>query len=170
MRIELDSLEKGGEFAKVYQPHELDLDEQELKLIEPAEIRGHIRRNRDEVQLVGHLRANVEAACARCLKPVALPIAAELTERFVPRVIWGAEEQHELSEQELDLAVFDGEGIELDDVVREEILLAMPGQVLCRPECQGLCPGCGADRNVKDCDCETRQVDERWGALKDLRF
>ena len=170
MRIELESLEKGREFAKVYQPRELDLDEQELKLIEPAEIRGRIRRKGDEVQLVGQLRTNVEAACARCLKPVALPIAAEVTERFVPGVVWGAEEQHELSEQDLDLVVFDGEGIELDDVVREEILLALPSQVLCRPDCQGLCPVCGADRNMKDCGCEARQVDERWGALKDLRF
>jgi DUF177 domain-containing protein len=170
MRIELDSLEKGREFAKVYQPRELDLDEQDLKLIEPAEICGRIRRKGEEIQLIGHLRANVEAACARCLKPVLLPIASELTERFVPGVAWGAEAQHELREEDLDLAVFDGEGVELDDVVREEILLAMPGQVLCRPDCQGLCPGCGIDRNVKDCGCETREVDERWGALKDLQF
>jgi uncharacterized protein len=170
MRIELDSLEKGGEFAKVYQPGELDLDEQELKLIEPAEIRGRLHKKGDEVQLLGDLSATVEATCARCLKPVAFPISAGLTERFVPAVVWGAETQHELQEQDLDLAVFDGEGIELDDLVREEILLAMPAQVLCRLDCRGLCPVCGADRNVKACGCETPQVDERWGALKDLRF
>jgi uncharacterized protein len=104
------------------------------------------------------------------LKPVVLPLAAELSERFVGAVSWREEEQHELREEDLNLAVFNGETIELDDLVREEILLSMPAQVLCREDCKGLCAACGADRNLNSCDCETRQIDSRWGALKDLRF
>jgi uncharacterized protein len=170
MRIELDNLEKSGEFAQTYRPGELALDDSELRLIEPAEIRGRYRKNGEEVALHGHLSATVEAPCARCLKPVALPLAAELSERFVGAVSWRDEEQHELREEDLNLAVFNGEAIELDDLVREEILLAMPAQVLCREDCQGLCPICGMDRNVSQCECESRQTDARWGALKDLQF
>jgi uncharacterized protein len=170
MRIELDNLEKSGDFAQTYQPGELVLDEQELRLIGPAEIRGRFRRKGEEVELSGHLSAAVEATCARCLKPVELPVEADFSERFVPAVSWRSEEQHELSEEDLNLAVFNGEAIELDDLVREEILLAMPAQVLCREDCKGLCPNCGIDRNVNTCDCEVRQIDSRWGALKDLRF
>lgn len=171
MRIELDNLENGGEFAHIYQPGDLTLDdESEIKLIAPAEIRGRIRRKGDEVGLQGRLSATVEAACARCLKPVALPMAAQLSERFVPAVSWRSEEQHELSEEELDLAVFNGEAIELDELVREEILLAIPAQVLCSENCKGLCPVCGLDRNLNSCECEARQIDSRWNALKDLRF
>ena len=170
MRIELESLEKGGEFAQTYQPDELKLDEDDVSLIEPVEIRGRLWTGSWEVNLAGRLSAKLEAPCARCLKPVALPIAADFSERFVPEVSWGSEEQHELHEEDLDLAVFDGEAIEIDDVVREELLLAMPAQVLCREDCKGLCPGCGVDRNVTECGCETQQVDERWQALKDLRF
>ena len=170
MRIELDDREKSGEFAQTYQPGELALDEQELRLIGPAEIRGRFRRKGEEVELSGHLSAAVEAICARCLKPVELPVEADFSERFVPAVSWRSEEQHELSEEDLNLAVFNGEAIELDDLVREEILLAMPSQVLCRGDCKGLCPNCGLDRNVNACDCDVRQIDSRWGALKDLQF
>ena len=170
MRIELDSLEQGGEFAQVYQPGELSLDETEVRLIGPAEIRGRIRRKGDEAEVIGRLSATIEATCARCLKPVALPIAAELSERFVQAVSWRSEEQHELSEEDLNLAVFNGESIEVDDLVREEILLALPAQVLCRESCRGLCPVCGVDRNLSTCDCEARQIDSRWEAFKDLQF
>jgi uncharacterized protein len=170
MRIELDNLEKSGEFAQTYRPGDLALDDAELRLIGPAEIRGRYRKNGEEVELQGRLSATVEATCARCLKPVVLPLAAKLSERFVAAVSWRDEEQHELREEDLNLAVFSGEAIELDDLVREEILLAMPAQVLCREDCKGLCPTCGADRNLNSCDCETGQSDLRWGALKDLQF
>jgi uncharacterized protein len=58
----------------------------------------------------------------------------------------------------------------LDDLVKEEILLALPGHVLCSESCKGICPLCGADRNLADCGCESKQVDDRWEKLKDLRF
>ncbi len=170
MQIQLDEVEKGGEFAQTYQPGDLSLDESDLRLSGPAQIRGRIRRKGEEVELIGELSAPVEAVCARCLQPVPVPIAAQLSERFVPAVSWRNEEQHELIEEDLNLAVFNGESIELDELVREEILLAMPAQVLCREDCLGLCPVCGIDRNVSQCDCESRQTDARWGALKDLQF
>ena len=170
MRIELDNLEKSGEFAQAYRPGELTLDDTELRLVGPAEIRGRYRKNGEEVELRGRLSATVEAPCARCLKPVELPLAAELSERFVGALSWRDEEQHELREEDLNLAVFNGEAIELDDLAREEILLAMPAQVLCREDCRGLCATCGADRNLNPCDCDALEIDSRWGALKDLRF
>ena len=170
MRIELESLEKGSEFAQTYQPDELKLDDRDVSLIEPVEIRGRLWKGNWEVNLAGRLRAKLEAPCARCLKPVALPIAADFSERFVPEASWGSVEQCEVHEEDLDLAIFDGDALEIDDVVREELLLAVPTQVLCREECKGLCPTCGVDRNVTECECETRQVDSRWQALKDLRF
>ena len=170
MRIELEKAGKSGEFRQVLQADELSLDDHELHLIGPAEVVGRINRKADEVELRGHLRAIIEAACARCLKPVQLPIEVDFTERFVPAVGWRLEEQHELREEDLNLAVFDGGAVELNDLVREEILLAMPGQVLCGEDCKGLCPSCGVDRNEKTCQCENRKVDARWTALKDLRF
>ena len=170
MRIELERLEElGGKFSRQYAEGELTLDDPELNLVQPPEIRGRARRDGKEVELSGELQAKIETACDRCLRPVEVAIRSEFAERFVPAVSWRAEEQHELSEADLNLAVYDGETIELDDVVREEILLAMPGHVVCREDCRGLCPVCGIDRNHGSCQCESKEVDSRWEGLENLR-
>lgn len=170
MRIELEKLaELGGKFARVYQADELRLDT-EVRLAEPAEVHGRIRRKGGEVELQGRLDTKLEVVCGRCLQPVELPITAEFNERFVQTVTWAADEQHELQVEDLNLAVFDGEGIELDDLVREELLLAVPVNVLCREDCRGLCPNCGIDRNLNDCQCESNEGDSRWQKLKELQM
>jgi len=171
MRIEVEKLdESAGRFAQSYEGEQISFDEVELTLIAPLEIHGRVRRKNGAVELSGQLHTKLTVPCARCLKRVELPIDLEFAERFVAAVDWRNEEQHELREEDLDLAVFDGEGIELDDLVREEILLAVPGQVLCREDCMGLCPVCRIDRNEVTCECESKVADERWEKLKDLRF
>jgi len=170
MRLELENLEKDQRFAHTYQPGDLSLEDADLRLIEPAEIHGRIRRKGAEVGLVGTLATKIETDCARCLKPVIVRLSADFDERFATAISWGSEEQHELASQDLNLAVFDGTAIDLDQLVREQILLAKPAQVLCREDCQGLCPACGADRNTVACECDAQQVDSRWEKLKDLRF
>ncbi len=150
MRIDLDRLEQeGGNFSRTYEPGELALDDDEVGLVEPAEVSGRVRRDDKEVELSGELRAKIKTACDRCLQAVNLTIGAEL---------------------DLNLAVFDGEAIELDDLVREEILLAVPAHVLCREDCKGLCPVCGIDRNQRGCQCEKKANDSRWQGLENLRF
>lgn len=168
MRIELEKLEEsGGSFSEVYQ--ELPFDEAELRLTDTVTVAGRVRRKQaGEVELNGSLRTRVAVPCARCLKPVELPVEVVFSERFVPAVAWRDQAQHELNQEDLNLAAFDGKGIELDDLVKEEVLLALPTQVLCRPDCQGLCAVCGADRNETKCECETKSVDSRWEKLKDL--
>ena len=58
--------------------------------------------------------------------------------------------------------------MDLTDALRESLLLAIPARVLCKPDCKGICPVCGADRNVTDCHCDTRSIDPRLEALKAL--
>src|SRR5437660_116605 len=170
MRIELDKLEElGGKFSRVCGINELSLDDREVRLLGPGTVHGRIERRGNELELSGELTASIEAQCGRCLQPVRLPIHSEFAERFVPTVSWRAEEQHELHEEDLNLAVFDGETIDLNDVVREEVLLALPGHVLCNEDCKGLCSICGIDRNVSRCQCESKAIDSRWNRLKEVR-
>ena len=170
MRLELEKLEEsGGRFAKVYEVGQLLFDDSDLSLTSPVEVRGRVRRRKSEAELAGELHTRVAISCGRCLTPVELPVDVDFDERFVEAVSWREEEQHELQPEDLNLSVFDGETIELDDLVKEEILLALPGHVLCREDCQGLCPVCGIDRNAATCNCETKPVDARWQKLKDLR-
>jgi len=170
MRIELERLnELEGRFSHRYTAGELVLSDPEARLTGPAQIQGKVERRGNEVEVRGELRAGVEVGCGRCLKPVQIPVSAVFDERFTPAVSWRAEELHELTEEDLNLSVFDGEAIDLDDLVREEILLAIPGHVLCREDCQGLCPGCGIDRNVSSCQCEALERESRWKGLRELR-
>ncbi len=170
MRVELENFEKDREFAHTYQPNDLSLEDVDLRLIEPAEVRGRLRRKGHEVELIGNLRTTLETVCARCLKPVAIPLSADFDERFTTSVSWGAEEQHELRSDDLNLSIFDGIAVDLDQLVREQLQLATPAQILCRENCHGLCPVCGADLNTAACKCENQKVDSRWEKLKDLRF
>lgn len=170
MRIELESPEEsGGRFTRTYASGQLEFDESELRLVEPVEVKGQFRRKNGEVELSGELHTKCLAPCARCLKEVEIPIDVDFAERFVAAVSWRHEEQHELSKDDLNLGLVE-EAIELDDVVKEEVLLALPTQVLCDQDCKGICPSCGSDRNAGDCNCKSEQGDSRWEKLKDLQL
>ena len=172
MRIELDKLgARGGQFAHLYEPEELLLDDEHARLIEPPQVSGRVIRSDHKVRLRGSVTARAEVDCDRCLRAVPVPIETSFDVSYVPATEFTAEaEAAELQEEDLSLSVFDGETIDVDELVREQVLLALPARALCREECHGLCPVCGADRNIESCDCEAKEADPRWAALKDLRF
>lgn len=170
MRIELESAEEPrGRFSQTFETGELAVDESELRLIEPVQVKGQSRRNSGQLEVRGELHTRVAIPCGRCLKEVELPIDVEFAERFVASVSWRHDEQHELSRDDLDLGLVD-EAVDLDDLVKEEILLALPGHVLCSENCKGICPNCGANLNLADCGCKSEQTDSRWEKLKDLQL
>ena len=69
----------------------------------------------------------------------------------------------------MDVSVIEGFEIDLTELVREQILLNLPEQVFCREDCKGLCEKCGANRNLINCNCEEKEIDPRWSALKNLK-
>jgi uncharacterized protein len=172
MRIELDKLEgTGGQFAHAYEPEELVLDDEHVRLTAWPQVAGTVRRDGHQVRLRGQITARAEVDCDRCLKAVDMPVETSFDVTYVPAADYGkGPEAAELQEDDLSLSVFDGEAIDVDDLVREQVLLALPTRALCGEDCKGLCPVCGADKNMDCCNCESTEVDPRWAALKDLRF
>ncbi|MBV9959121.1 MAG: DUF177 domain-containing protein [Acidobacteria bacterium] len=171
MRIELDKLEeKGGKFAHVYQPEELVLDEEGVRLTEAPEVAGRAKRDGHQVRLRGRITAAAEVDCDRCLTSIRVPVETEFDVTYVPATDYEEAATAELQAEDLNLSVFDGETIDIDDLTREQVLLALPMHALCREECQGLCPVCSINRNTETCGCETTEVDPRWAGLKNLRF
>jgi uncharacterized protein len=169
MRIELASLDSGkGVFAHTYAPEELVLEDERVKLIEPAEVSGKVRQQDSRSHVSGHLKAQVEAECDRCLKLVELQIDSRFKLEYVTVEDYWAQQAVELTEEDLDLSVFDGEAIDIDDLVKEELLLAVPDHVLCGEGCKGICAVCGANKNSVECGCEARDIDPRWAGLKKL--
>jgi uncharacterized protein len=169
MRIELDKLEeKGGSFAHVYQPEELVLDEEGVRLTRAPEVKGRAKRDGQQVRLRGSITAEAEVDCDRCLTSIAVPVETEFDVTYVPAADYEEAAKAELQAEDLNLSVFDGETIDIDDLTREQVLLALPMHALCREDCQGLCPVCSINKNTETCRCETIEVDPRWAALKNL--
>ncbi|HYO62048.1 MAG TPA: DUF177 domain-containing protein [Pyrinomonadaceae bacterium] len=170
MRFEIDTLtERAEPFAHTFATEALMLEEDGARLIAPAEVEGRVSRKGDEVRLRGRIRTTVETLCDRCLKPAVFPVETEFDERYVPAGTEVKTEETELHPDELALSVYDGGTLDADELVREQILLALPTRLLCREECKGLCPGCGADLNNETCGCERNEVDPRWAALAAIK-
>jgi len=170
MRIELEKLDgTNNRFAHVYEAGELSLEDERADLVGPTEVRGSVERRDGQVEVRGNFGAQVELECDRCLQAVSVPVTASFDLDYVPASEYAADRLAELGEDDLAVSVFDGEVIDIDELVREQVILALPSRALCREDCKGLCPVCGIDKNLKDCECESHPVDPRWAALSDLR-
>jgi uncharacterized protein len=171
MRIEVDRLAETGEsFAHTYAPGELSLEDEFVRLTAETTVEGRASRKRDEVKVKGVIKGAVEVACDRCLAPVAGKLEVEFDTAYVPQERAAkATENVELQEEDLAVAFYEDEAVDIDELVREQILLALPTRQLCREECLGLCPACGKDLNAGQCSCHRGEVDPRWAALADLK-
>ena len=169
MRIELDKLEGSHtRFSHLYEPGEFALDEEGVRLTEPPEVQGSLTRSAHEVRLQGTLRARAEVDCDRCLKTVEVPVETKFEAKYVRADDYRATETAELQEDDLSFSVLQEEAVDIDELVREQLLLALPSRALCTDECKGLCPACGANLNAHPCACEKSVTDPRWDALKGL--
>ena len=169
MRIELASLEESrGGFSHTYQPQDLKLDDERVMLSGITEVRGKIKRSGTEVVVDGHVDACVQVDCDRCLKPIQVPVTTDFSLEYITGGDYEQSHIAELPEEVMSVSVFDGETIDLDEIVKEQILLAVPTRSLCKTDCLGICPQCGNDLNEGKCGCEQKDIDPRWSVLRDL--
>ena len=169
MRIELVNLEHGrADFAHVYQPDELGHFDERVTLVAPVAVNGKVRLAGAEVFVNGHIETRAQVECDRCLKQVELPVKSDFDLQYITGAEYETSASAELTEEVMSVSVFDGDTIDVDEIVKEQILLATPTRMLCQENCKGICPVCGTDKNTGDCECETKDVDPRWAALKNL--
>ena len=110
----------------------------------------------DGIVVTGTVTAPWEGSCRRCLTGVGGELAVDVRELY---------QQKPTAEEAFP---FHGDRIDLEPMVREAILLELPLAPVCRPDCAGLCPVCGTDRNATDCDHRPDVTDPRWAVLDDL--
>lgn len=121
------------------------------------------------VEANGSFVSEWEALCDRCSDSVRVRMEKEFRTLFVPRDQGPAGAGDlELLPDDLDLGFYDGAGIEVVDIFREQVVLNLPAKVLCREECKGLCPRCGADRNREECGCPAKTAETPFDVLKTL--
>ena len=145
-----------------------ELDD-ELKIV--SAITGWVKllRTGRDILVTGSLTTTIQKVCGRCLTDFTAPISVELEEEFFPTldVSTGAilptdanaDEANRIDEHHI---------LDLWEVVRQEMLLASDDILYCRPDCKGLCPHCGQDRNVNPCTCQDEIIDPRWSGLLTL--
>ncbi len=153
------TLTGSADFHYVLTGRELDLLPADADLEGPVEITGTISNGGDVLLLKATEHFVAHGTCARCLKEVTMPLTAEVEERYYPAGTEGLEE---------DAFTYQHDLVDVTDALRESLLLAIPDRVLCKPDCKGICPVCGCDRNAVTCHCDTHSIDPRLEALKAL--
>jgi len=151
----------------------------DLRQTSPLVTRGHaelVQEHRggrlgiiNDVRLVGDFSTQIELSCARCLDPVVHDLARTFDLLYRPQGVDRRGNEVSIHEADTEIGYYQGEGVLLEDVLREQVLLALPLKAVCREECKGYCPHCGQNLNLQPCNCAAAVEDARWAALKDLK-
>ena len=139
-----------------------------IQQLEPLVVRGKAVLLETEIHISGSLKTTVETDCDRCLEVTRRPVAVDFDLYYVPIQTIARSEEVEISKDELDIGFYHGHGMMLEDAVKEQVLLALPMKIICRPDCKGLCPECGQNWNLGKCSCRRPVDDLRWAPLEKL--
>jgi uncharacterized protein len=178
MFIEIKDLEVNPiDFREEYSPGAIDLGpelrqlsllhaEGQADLVEEHHGKHEIIQ---DIRLRGKLNTSLEADCARCVEPVVHKLSREFDLLYRPLGSDAGRDELSVTDAEAEIGYYEGEGLLLEDAIREQVLLALPLKMVCRDECKGLCPQCGQNLNESTCSCITPHQDLRWSALKEIR-
>ena len=165
MFIDIRELRKDRlEFQEQFPPGRIDLGK-DTSLLEPVEAEGSAELTGSDISLQGHLSTTVEVGCARCLEPINERVEKDFDLFYRPVQTIAKEEEVEIGDAELEIGFYQGHGLLLEDALKEQILLALPMKSLCQPDCRGLCPQCGENRNLVTCGCSPAAGDSHWAPL-----
>ncbi len=146
-----------------------------------AHVEARLDKLERRVRLGGRITAEVTAACRRCLLPVSADVPVDFDVTLVPADEYGSDEPEKddgehgpvggsFAPEEAEEDTYTGKVIDLDPIVREQVLLALPGYPVCNEGCKGLCSVCGANLNERDCGCDRHVPDPRWAGLKNVKL
>jgi uncharacterized protein len=158
-------------FDETLPPGQIDFSGVDLEQSSPLHATGTAElmpESETEVRVRGTYTVEMVAQCDRCLAQVRYPLAAEFDLYYRPASDVPEEEEVKIDAGEAEIGFYE-DGLELEDILREQVLLALPMQRVCSEACKGICPGCGKNRNESACDCKP-EVDDRWGALRNLEL
>jgi uncharacterized protein len=145
------------------------LDRPELLDLGPVTWRGQVVYADPGFFLRARLSYEQTLSCNRCLKPIVEQAKSDVELMILVEHGPEAGGEHALHEQDLGILYLQDELLETDPILIEQLQLNIPMKPLCRDDCRGLCPICGADRNAGTCKCEESTPDPRWAALAALK-
>ena len=167
MRITVEELELHPiVVSKTYPTGTLDYHGADFRQAAPLQVNAVAELRGSEIHIRGRVATSLEACCDRCLVSVAIPVERDFDLFYRPVSTIARAEEVELLEDELEVGFFSGDGIELADVVTEQVILSVPMKVVCQTECRGFCPVCGANLNIEKCGCLPSVEDSPFSFLK----
>jgi uncharacterized protein len=178
MFIEIKDLETQPiDFREEFSPDAIDLGP-DLQQRSPLHTEGradlveeHHGKHKvvQDIRLKGKLDTILESPCARCIEPVEYKVTRDFDLLYRPLGTDAGRDELSVTDAEAEIGYYQGEGLLLEDALREQVLLAVPLKMLCRDDCRGLCPYCGKNLNESACSCTAPVQDPRWSALKEIR-
>jgi len=123
----------------------------------------------EEIRVRGEFSVPLQFTCDRCAEPFRTEIIDRFDLIYEPEPEAVAGQEIAIKHSESEIGYYKWPGFELNDILEEQVLLAVPMQRLCRADCKGICPVCGQNRNEQDCSCQSSPADERWAALKNFQ-
>jgi uncharacterized protein len=131
-----------------------------VKSIDQCDISGKVYLINDELFIDVNYTLDVVFQCVRCLTDVKRKVKSSFSKQVV--------DSQEYNEENESLLLLEGKEINLKEIIKEDIYLNLPEHVLCKEDCEGLCPICGTNLNEDTCDCEKDDIDPRLEKLKSL--
>jgi len=186
MRVNIDEIKDAGlrrswDVARELADEMIAGDRAGYRARGPVHLDARFEKIERRVRLDAHGKAELTVPCGRCLAPVSLDLPVDFELTLVP-----ADEYQDADDGEQDgksgftAGSFDpaqaeedtysGKVIDLDPLVREQLLLSLPAYPVCREDCKGLCSVCGANLNERECGCDRHVPDPRWAGLKNLKL
>jgi uncharacterized protein len=170
MRIDIRELDEGPITLTGEVPvKDLNFDPAEIRVLGPIVVKPTAEKQAQRVRVRGRFAVDVEVPCARCLEPVRVPLISEFDQFYQSNADQQLVGEIVLNEKDTEIGFFNGDFIEVSDIVREQILLALPMKPICREDCKGLCPHCGKNRNAEACNCQTPSTDSRLAPLLKIK-
>jgi uncharacterized protein len=146
----------------------------------PLRVEASLQRAERRVLVSIQAKPVLSAECVRCLTPVTVELSVDFELTLVPEDEYESEPERAKEDTKAPVAgsfdtggtdeeVYRGKEIDLDPILREQVVLALPGYPVCRESCKGLCSSCGANLNERECGCERRVPDPRWAGLEKFK-
>jgi uncharacterized protein len=153
-------------------PEALQLPQDEEAAVSGAvRVQGRFNKVAEQIYFQGRIHGIITAPCSRCLETVHTDFVVETRVVFLPSTSDMSDAESGLSSSDdIDLYFHDGVMLDLRPLVREQVVLAFPVQLLCREDCAGLCQVCGKNRNMEPCTCQMQEGDPRFAILQQLHL
>lgn len=175
MRVRVDEIPESGRFLHFHWDEDRlsqflpPEDPFDLELVRPVNVDLEIQKRTDHIRITGTIHGVLRLSCHRCLKPFQWPLDETVDLFLVEEQKAPQDEEIEFDDEDLDFEFFDGETIEIDQLVAEQIFLGLPFKALCSEDCRGICPRCGVNLNDEECRCAADRKSSAFSQLEAIK-